>query len=58
MRIELSLERELDPGGWGGPRNRTFSMFLLGTDVRRVFMPTLLVLSDFRRPNGAPWAPK
>ena len=41
MRIELSLERELDPGGWGGSRNHIFSMFFLGTDVRRVLMPTL-----------------
>ena len=58
MRIELSLQRELDPGGWGGSRNHTCSTFFLGTDIRRVFMPTLSVFSEFRRPKGAHWAPK
>ena len=27
MRIELPLQRELDPEGWGALRNRQFSMF-------------------------------
>jgi len=58
VRIELSLQRELDPGGWGGSRNHTFSTFFLGTDIRRVFMPTLSFFSNFRRPKGAHCAPK
>ena len=43
MRIELSLESQLDPGGWGGSRNHIFSTLFLGTDIRRVLMPTLSV---------------
>ena len=52
-RIELSLQRELDPGGWGGSRNHTFSTFFLGTDIMRIFMLTLSFFSDFRSPKGA-----
>ena len=58
VRIELSLERELDPGGLGGSKNHIFSTFFLGTDLRRVFMVTFWVLFDFRGPKGAHWAPK
>ena len=57
MRIELSLERELDPEGWGALRNRFFSMFFQVSILDMLFSATkclqVTFLSNFGCPSGS-----
>ena len=58
VQIELSLELELDPEGWGDSRFRLLLMVFSDTDVRHTFFRTFFASCDFRRPEGVHWIPK